>query len=298
MKSRFVIMILLFMSLMMTHQLLSDAYSTETPQKALAAQKIKKAHQSGHAVDRAEIFVEPITGMMFIFVKGGCFQMGDTFGDGDSNERPVHKVCIDDLYVGKYKVTQKQWRTLMGNNPSSYGNEDDYPVDSVSWNDANDFVKKMNNKTGKIFRLPTEAEWEYAARSGGKKEKYAGFSEDSQIYRYGNFCDINCDLKTATTGQNDGYKNTSPVGSYQPNGLGLYDMTGNVWEWCSDWYGIDYYKESPSKNPQGPPKETSRVLRGGSWGSIPAYVRTTNRGYSTPEYRDSYIGFRLVMPLK
>ena len=112
------------------------------------------------------------------------------------------------------------------------------------------------------------------------------------------FCDAACELKTKTESQHDGYQNTAPVGSYQPNGLGLYDMTGNVWEWCEDWYRNDYYQGAPAKNPRGPERDTSRVLRGGSWGSIPAYVRTTNRGFSTPEYRDTYIGFRLVLPLK
>lgn len=286
------------MFLAFTPQAWSAPEDRATPKKSQSAEKLRKAPKADPAREHAKTFTEPVTGMTFVFVRGGCYQMGDTFGKGDANEKPVHKVCVDDLYMAKYEVTQKEWQAVMGSNPSHFDDNENNPVESVSWNDANDFISRLAVKTGKKFRLPTEAEWEYAARSGGKKEKYAGFSADSQIYLYGNFCDDNCELKTKTWRQDDGYQTASPVGNYRPNGLGLYDMTGNVWEWCADWFRNDYYRSSPIQNPPGPDKDTSRVLRGGSWGSIPAYVRATNRGYSTPEYRDSYIGFRLVLPLK
>ena len=180
---------------------------------------------------------EPVTGMRFVFVGGGTFQMGDTDGDGFEDERPLHAVRLDGFYLGKYEVTQRQWKALMETNPSAFGSGDSYPVENVSWNDAQEFITRLNQKSGRNkYRLPTEAEWEYAARSGGKEEKYAGFSAENEIFQYGNFCDLNCELDWKEMGQNDRYKNTAPVGSFAPNGLGLYDMTGNVWEWVSDIY--------------------------------------------------------------
>lgn len=207
-----------------------------------------------------ELIAPPIEGM--VFVKGGCYEMGDTFGDGYGNEVPVHTVCVDDFYIGKYEVTQKEWVAVMGNNPSGFKGCETCPVDSVSWDDAQGFIIKLNSKTGKNYRLPTEAEWEYAARSGGKKEKFSGFSDESQLYLYANFCgnNSNCEfVRKAFVETSNSYaefvlknKNTSPVGSYRPNGLGLYDMTGNVMEWVSDFHSRDYYRVSPKDNPKGP----------------------------------------------
>lgn len=220
--------------------------------------------------------IEPLE---FVLVKGGCYQMGDTFGDGGSDEKPVHEVCVDDFSIGKYEVTQAQWEAVMGSNPSNFkqcgGN---CPVESVSWNDIQEFIKKLNNMTGKTYRLPTEAEWEYAARSGGKSEKYAG----------GN------DVDTVAWYDNNSGSRTHPVGQKQPNGLGIYDMTGNVWEWCQDWYGDGYYKSSPKDNPQGPSSGSDRVLRGGSWVNNAASARATNRGRNSPGGRYDIHGFRLA----
>jgi formylglycine-generating enzyme len=226
---------------------------------------------------------DPATGMEFVFIKGGCFQMGDTFGDGYSDERPVHDVCVDDFYLGKHEVTQGQWKSLMGSNPSDFKNcADDCPVESVSWNDAQDFISRLNQRTGKRFRLPTEAEWEYAARSGGKREKWAGTSSDRDLGGYSWY------------EENSGYK-TSPGGQKKPNGLGLYEMSGNVCEWCADWYDENYYQRSRKDNPEGPGSGKVRVLRGGSWANSAGNTRAANRAGLDPAERDSNNGVRLAL---
>lgn len=234
---------------------------------------------SGASVDNIEL----------VDVKGGCFQMGDNFDDGDNNEKPVHKVCVDDFQIGKYEVTQGQWQEIMGNNPAKFQKGAYYPVEQVSWDDAQDFINKTNGKTGKIFRLPTEAEWEYACRSGGKKEKYCGGNEVYSLAWY----------------ESNSNSSTLPVGTKAPNGLGIYDMSGNVWEWVQDWYLYEkegflkseksYYKESVKDNPQGPSSGSLRVKRGGSWLYGPWYMRSANRSRSTPGYHDYGLGFRLVV---
>lgn len=201
--------------------------------------------------DRDKSYTDPTTGIEMVFAKGGCYQMGDTFGDGNSDEKPVHKVCVDDFYIGRYEVTQGQWKAIMGRNLSYFKDcGDNCPVEQVSWNDIQNFINKLIQKTGKKYRLPTEAEWEYAARSRGKNEKWAGTSNESEIGDYAWYL------------SNSGSK-THPVGQKKPNGLGLYDMSGNVWEWCSDWYGKNYYGNSPKDNPTGPSGGQFRVLRGG-----------------------------------
>lgn len=231
-------------------------------------------------------FADTATGMDFVFVKGGCFQMGDTFGDGDSDEKPVHEVCVNDFYIGKYDVTQGQWKAIMGNNPSFFSScGDNCPVDSVSWNDARGFIKKLNEKTGRNYRLPTEAEWEYAARSGGKHEEWAGTSDKSELGDY------------AWYATNSDYT-PHPVGQKQPNGPGLYDMSGNVFQWVQDWYDSNYYSNSPRNNPKGPDSGQGRVLRGGSWdndaGGVVSGVRASLRTWSGSSDRVNDIGFRLA----
>jgi len=238
--------------------------------------------------------VPEIEGM--VLVKGGCYDMGDTFGEGSKNEKPVHEVCIDDFQMGKYEVTQAEWMDVMGNNPSKFKNCDRCPVEQVSWNDVQNYISKLNRKTGRNYRLPTEAEWEYAARSGGKKERYAGFSDKNLLYEYANFCDSNCEEYWKEKGQDDGYKNTSPVGSYRPNGLGLYDMSGNVMEMVSDRYSDGYYKKSPKNRPQGPSNGEERVVRGGAWASITFYTRSAYRYGAGPTLLGNSGGFRLAAP--
>lgn len=222
-----------------------------------------------------------------VSVKGGCYQMGDTFGDGESNEKPVHEVCVNDYYMGKYEVTQGQWKAIMGNNPSHFKDcGDNCPVENVSWNDIQDFIRKLNEKITPLskggskggYRLPTEAEWEYAARSGGKSEKYSGGNDIDSVAWYD---------------KNSGSK-THPVGQKAANGLGLYDMSGNVWERVNDWYDNDYYKNSPKDNPRGPGSATHRVLRGGGWDFDAWVTRAAYRLWNNPVIRNDHLGFRLV----
>jgi len=223
----------------------------------------------------SEAASEPIV----VFVKGGCFPMGDTFGDGGSDEKPVHEVCVSDFSLGKYEVTQAQWKSVMGSNPSKFKQcGGDCPVENVSWNDVQTFIGKLNTQTGKSYRLPTEAEWEYAARSGGKNEKYAGGKDLDSIAWYGD----------------NSSKQTHPVGQKQPNGIGLYDMSGNVWEWCQDWYDESYYESSPKDNPQGASNSEDRVLRGSSWDGNAATSRVSNRHRYDPFIGHNIFGFRLV----
>jgi len=230
-----------------------------------------------------ERFADPVTGMEFVFVKGGCYRMGDTFGDGNSDERPPHEVCVPSFRIGKLKVTQGQWVKVMGKNPSVFRKGDLYPVENVTWHDAQAFIKRLNGRTGRKYRLPTEAEWEYAARSGGKREKWAGTATESGLKEYGWF-------------YTNSRRTTHPLGKKRPNRLGLYDMTGNVWEWCSDWYVEKYYRFSPREDPQGPSEGFFRVLRGGSWDTDARNVRTTSRYWGIPDTRNGKRGFRLVLP--
>jgi formylglycine-generating enzyme required for sulfatase activity len=217
--------------------------------------------------------------MEMVFVKGGSFDMGSN--NGSEDEKPVHRITLDDFYVGKTEVTQAQWSAITGSNPSSFKNCDQCPVESVSWNNVQDFIRKLNQKTGKKYRLPTEAEWEYAARGGqqSKGYKYSGCNSLGDVGWYSH----NSDSKTHQVGQK------------KANELGLHDMSGNVWEWCSDWYGSDYYSQSPSRNPTGPAPGSSRVSRGGGWGDGADDCRSSNRSYSNPCYRISDLGFRLVL---
>lgn len=237
---------------------------------------------------------DPSTGIELVFIKGGCFDMGDIFDIGFNNEKPVHNVCIKDFYLGKYEVTQSQWKAIMGDNPAKFKSGDSYPVENVSWDDAKLFIKKLNEKTGKKFRLPTEAEWEYACRSGGKKEMFAGVNDRNDLYLYANFCDKNCEYSWKTPEQDDRYKNTSPVGTYRPNGLGLYDMTGNVWEWVQDIYSIDYYKKSQKDNPANLVGGNERVARGGGWRSEIKRSRCSYRSRDIQADRVMLIGLRLA----
>ena len=212
-----------------------------------------------------------------VFVQGGTFQMGSN--DGESDEKPVHSVTLSDFYIGKTQVTQKQWRDVMSNDPSDNKNCDNCPVEQVSWNDAQEFIQKLNQLTGKAYRLPTEAEWEYAARGGNKSMGY--------IYSGSNIVD-----DVAWYGKDS---KTHPVAQKHPNELGLFDMSGNVWEFCSDWMDSKYYSRSPSTNPQGPSSGRTRVARGGGWFWAAELCRTTYRDpYNRwPDARDNMVGFRL-----
>jgi formylglycine-generating enzyme required for sulfatase activity len=216
-------------------------------------------------------------------VRGGTFTMGCTPEQGSDcydDEKPSHQVTVSDFYIGKYEVTQKEWREVMGSDPPelAFKGCDACPVERVSWNDIQEFLSKLNAKTGKTYRLPTEAEWEYAARGGSQSRgyKYAGSNSLDEVAWYTD---------------NSGSK-THPVGQKKANELGLYDMSGNVWEWCWDWYGG--YGEAAQSDPRGPSEGTDRVLRGGGWYYFAESCRSASRLTSYPDYRINYVGFRLV----
>jgi formylglycine-generating enzyme required for sulfatase activity len=221
----------------------------------------------------------PYSEMMY--VDGGAFKMGCTYEQGGNcknNEKPVHRVTLNSFNIGKYEITQAQWKVIMENDPSSIKG-DDFPVTNVSWDEVQDFIRKLNELTGKKYRLPTEAEWEYAARGGikSKSYKYSGSNNINEIAWY-----------------NDNSENTiHVVGSEQANELGIFDMTGNVSEWCSDWYGN--YSSAAQTNPKGPSTGGQRIIRGGGWNSVPNNSRVSFRNSVSP-WNNTYseLGFRLA----
>lgn len=241
-------------------------------------------------------------GMKFVRIEKGSFMMGSPNSDKDAedDEKPQHRVNITkDFYMGQYEVTQAQWEVVMGSNPSSFKGPD-RPVESVSWEDVQVFIQKLNAKEGtNTYRLPTEAEWEYAARAGSRS-KYSFGDDAAQLCQYGNLADASTDFSWKAS-CNDGVgKETSVVGRYRPNTWGLYDVHGNVWEWVQDRYNPDYYKNSPSSDPSNLINNSStvRVLRGGSWFVKPQPLRSANRSGNYPSGRISDSGFRLSKTLE
>jgi formylglycine-generating enzyme required for sulfatase activity len=220
-------------------------------------------------------------GVSFVMksVEGGTFQMGGNDSEADGDEQPVHSVALSGYYMGETEVTQTLWKAVMGSNPSIFKG-DNLPVEQVSWNDCQDFIRKLNQLTGMNFRLPTEAEWEFAARGGNQSNgyTYAGSNNIGSVAWYDD---------------NSGSKSHAVKGK-SPNELGLYDMSGNVWEWCSDWYG-DYGSGSQT-NPKGPSSGSSRVLRGGGWFDIAGECRVSRRVSNDPGARLNLDGFRLCLP--
>ena len=226
-------------------------------------------------------YTEPRTGMDFVWVPGGCYQMGcgswATFFC-DSDEEPAHEVCVDGLWVGKFEVTQGQWKKIMGSNPSFFKEGDNYPIETVYREDMHKFIEKLNRQnSGTKFRLPTEAEWEYSARSGGKNEIYSGGQTSNEVA----WCFYNSD------------QSTHPVGKKSSNGLGIYDMSGNVSEGVADTYDANAYSKHSKNNPVITDSH-SPIIRGGSWGYVRNNLRTTYRSSSQTD-KNSNTGFRLVM---
>ena len=209
------------------------------------------------------------------------YYMGATAEQEDKamdNEKPVHSVTLSSYYIGKTEVTQALWQAVMGSNPSNFKGSD-LPVECVNWNDCQEFIQKLNSLTGRNFRLPTEAEWEFACRGGNNSRGYK-YSGSNYIYNVAWYWD--------NTGQK-----THPVGTKAPNELGIYDMSGNVWEWCSDWYA-DYTSYSQT-NPTGPQSGSFRVARGGCWCRYARYCRSSFRYDCYPTGRDYYLGLRLAL---
>lgn len=241
--------------------------------------------QSGNNTLSQQIFSKTYTanGVSFdmMMVKAGTFTMSATseMKDPDSNEKPTHQVTLtNDYYIGKTEVTQALWKAVMGNNPSNFKG-DNLPVEKVSWDDCQNFISKLNSLTGQNFRLPTEAEWEFAARGGNNSNhyQYSGSNELGDVAWYDG---------------NSGDK-THVVATKQPNELGLYDMSGNVLEWCSDWFGN--YSTSSLTNPTGLNSGSYRVIRGGSRGCSAGRCRSSYRDYGAPGYGFGDLGLRLVL---
>ena len=249
----------------------------------------------GGRVQRGQDFTETAFGinMKMIYVEGGTFTMGctsDQGGECDNDESPNRQTTVGSYYIGMLEVTQSQWEKVMGTSiyqqkakagaSNTYGTGADYPMYYVSWEEAKEFCARLSRQTGRSYSLPTEAEWEYAARGGNKHEgtKYSGgWSIDDVAWYSGN-----------------SNSSTHPCGTKRSNALGIYDMSGNVWEWCEDWYGKQYLQYD-NNNPKGASTGSYRVVRGGSWNFNARICRVANRSNGSPDDRSSDIGFRVVL---
>ncbi|MCB0804176.1 MAG: SUMF1/EgtB/PvdO family nonheme iron enzyme [Bacteroidales bacterium] len=247
---------------------------------------IKKDITTKHQMELKMAGAEPFTtyaGIHMVFVDGGKFKMGCTSEAGicESDELPVRDITVNDYFMSKYEITQNQWFVVMGEKPSKNRKCNDCPVDNVTWVEIQEFLAKLKEKTGHNFRLPTEAEWEYAAR-GGNKSRSQTYSGAFEIDKAGWY--------------DDNAKNEShPVGQKEPNEIGLFDLSGNVWEWCSDWYQADYYNYGTNINPGGPETGEYKLLRGGSYLSKERYCTLSNRNKCTPDKSYKDFGFRIVL---
>ena len=253
-----------------------EAKKKQEPKKQVSKKQTPKKQEE----NRLSPVLQNLVNNM-VRIEGGTFTMGATSEQGSDaykDEKPAHQVTLSSFSIGKYEVTQEEWQAVMGSNPSNFKGAK-RPVEKVSWNDCQEFIRKLNQMTGKRFRLPTEAEWEYAARGGNRSNgyKYSGSDNLGSVAWYDG---------------NSGSE-THPVGQKSPNELGLYDMSGNVWEWCQDWFGS--YSSSSQTNPTGPSSGSYRVSRGGSWFSIARSCRSSYRGRSAPSFSDNNLGLRLAL---
>lgn len=276
----------------------------------IISKKISASPKKPEPVLGPPTYIEPVSGIRFVLIMQDCFGMGDSSGKGYPDENPLHEVCMSNFYLGEHEVTVKQWKKFIddtkyegdgesywkckGMAQPDFPQEDNHPITCVSWKEAAAFAEWVSKKTGKNYRLPTESEWEYVARNKGKKHQYVWGNGDP----VGNIADESIKGKftdlTIWAGYDDSYVYTSPIKIYPPNKLGIYDMAGNVWEWCGGWYDSNYYNYSPTRNPKGPDGGTAKNLRGGSWYSSPEYFRTVNRAWGEPNMRSAHTGFRLV----
>ena len=217
-----------------------------------------------------------------VYVQGGTFTMGATSEQGSDaadNEKPAHSVTLSNYYIGETEVTQELWEAVMDSNPSNFTDDSRRPVEEVSWDDCQTFINKLNSLTGQRFHLPTEAQWEYAARGGSKSlhYKYSGSNTLSAVAWY----------------EDNSDDSTHPVKTKSPNELGLYDMSGNVSEWCQDWFGS--YNSGAQTNPTGPSSGACRMIRGAGWSFNARNCRVSIRRIYAPSYRDIYLGLRLAL---
>ena len=247
----------------------SSSFSVNSSHRTCSISMTKKRNQN-------KTYTANGVSFNMVYVAGGTFQMGSN--DGDDNEKPVHSVTLSDYYIGQTEVTQELWQAVMGSNPAKYEKGPTLPVYYVSWNDCQEFISKLNSLTGGHFRLPTEAEWEYAARGGNKSRGYIFSGSDY--------------LGSVAWYEDNSGDEVHPIGSKSANELGLYDMSGNVFEWCSDWYGS--YPSSPQTNPTGASSGSGRVLRGGGYCFKESNCRTAFRSSIVPASRFYSFGFRLA----
>ena len=268
-----------------TLQRSSSAQNTATedsqqanPVSSIAPANIIQTSNTPSSADGIETFT--VNGVTFNMVRvdGGTFQMGSNDSEAFYSEQPIHQVTLSGYSIGETEVTQALWEAVMGSNPSNWKGSS-LPVERVSWKDCQKFITRLNQKTGRTFRLPTEAEWEFAARGGNKSRgyKYSGSNNIGEVAWY----------------EDNSGSETHAVKTKQSNELGIYDMSGNVWEWCQDWKGD--YSSSAQTNPTGPSSGSSRVLRGGSWYFTTGYCRSSIRISYSPAYRISFLGFRLAL---
>jgi len=303
-------------------KVVSPAVPAESPvppqQAAKAAEEpVVKATPAPVIVTPTEV-VDTTFNMQLVSIPSACYTMGTS----SDKALAAHEVCLNAFSISKFVITRELFQRFVDSsnyvtdaeknggcytisagketlnpvatwkNPDFYQSKKD-PVVCVSWNDTQAFTAWLSRSSGKKYRLPTESEWEFAARSGGKQEKYAGTNNDADLYRYANFCDKKCIYEWSDPSQNDGYWSTAPVGKYAPNGFGLYDMSGNVSEWTQDYFVDDYYASSPRMNPKGPGAGTAHSVRGGSWRSQKNALSTTGRGSAETGNAYDNIGFRV-----
>lgn len=244
-------------------------------------------------------------GMKLVLIPAGKFEMGSPPSEEGrfDSEGPVHQVYLDAYYIAEKEVTVEQWRKFIEDTSynwnkwsllKEYAPGDNYPIIFTTWADTQEFCRWLSKKEGKTYRLPTEAEWEKAARGGQEEKKYP-WGDERPDGSQCNFADKNTDFYWSDKNADDGYVFTAPVGSFPPNGYGLYDVAGNAWEWCQDWFDFDYYKNSPTKNPKGPSTAIDRAIRGGSWCNDNTIIRCAFRGYILPDVPSHLRGLRLAM---
>ncbi|HBG27731.1 MAG: hypothetical protein A2Y10_19185 [Planctomycetes bacterium GWF2_41_51] len=256
----------------------------------------REAADDAHQRLEKKIDIGSDANIVMVFIPAGEFDMGSPLEElkRDNDEAQHHIKLTKPFYMGKFEVTQMQFRVIMNDNPSKFGG-DNLPVENVNWYEAARFIKKLNDKTGLKFRFPTEAEWEYACRAGTTTAFNTGTTIDSDFANY----DATAPYADGIIGKE--LKRTNKVGSYAPNAFGLYDMHGNVWEWCNDIYDGDYFKVTPSIDPKGPQDDLEggdRVIRGGAWNEKPHKCRSADRNNRGPKTNQPIIGFRLAMDVE
>ena len=280
------------------------AVAPERPASGQAEESATRGEKSDKSL---KTWKEPVTGLVFVWVPGGCFLMGSPKSEQgrSEDEGPVHEVCVDGFWMSKTVVTNAQFRQFhkdhdSGNCAGHSLNGESQPAVFVSWRDANNYTQWLTGQNGGQynFRLPTEAEWEYTCRAGSESSRYWG-DDSSRACIYENVADYTAEKQLGIKSvheRDDGYAATAPAGAFQPNAFGLYDMLGNVLEWCSDVYGVDSYVRHDRNNPQNTDESMgqSRVIRGGCWHGSPGSTRCAFRGSGLPDGMNNDLGFRIV----